>query len=165
MKEVKLSSIQISVLKMQLSPLLRVSFSNVSLDPLGDRTKILDKNYIVWPKNKIKNMETSEIRDFLVMQLYPSWRKMLNKLSYEFVGYHQILCYGELQSEETMPDLSLYLPQKIQNNRHTTSKTKSYVVVYSPLEQNRTNILNTFLSLQGLGNPIMHIQEVIIDQL
>ena len=64
MKEVKLSSIQISVLKMQLSPLLRVSFSNVSLDPLGDRTKILDKNYIVWPKNKIKNMETSEIRDF-----------------------------------------------------------------------------------------------------
>lgn len=57
MKEVKISAIQVSVLKMQLSPLLRVGFSNVSLDPVGDRQKILDKNYIVWPKSKIKSLD------------------------------------------------------------------------------------------------------------
>jgi hypothetical protein len=77
-----MSGIQVSVLKMQISPLLRVGFTPVSLDPEGDRKRILDKNFIVWPKNKIKTISSSEIRDFLVMQLYPSWRRMLNKMSY-----------------------------------------------------------------------------------
>lgn len=59
-----------------------------------------------------------------------------------------------------MPDLSLYLPQKLQSNRHTTSKTKSYVLVYSPLNENRSDIMSVFMALQGLSNPLLAIQEV-----
>lgn len=153
-----MSGIHVSVLKMQISPLLREGFTTVSLDPEGDRKRILDKSFIVWPKNKIKTMSSSEIRDFLVMQLYPSWRRMLNKMSYQFVGYHQLLCYSTYSSE--VPDLSLYLPQKIQSNRTTAGKTKSYIVVYSPLEDNREEIMKIVLGLQGLSNTILRVEDV-----
>lgn len=57
--EVKASAIQLSVLKMQNNPLLRVSFSTVSLDPEGDRKRILDKNSNIWSKNKVKTISSS----------------------------------------------------------------------------------------------------------
>jgi len=41
---------------MQTNPSLRVGFSTVSLDPEGDRKRILEKNANSWPKNKIKNL-------------------------------------------------------------------------------------------------------------
>lgn len=82
---------------MQVNPCLRVGFSTVSLDPEGDRKRILDKSYNTWPKNKIKPLSRNEIRDYLVMQLYPSWRRMLSKISSEFIGYQQILCYEMIE--------------------------------------------------------------------
>jgi hypothetical protein len=76
---------------MQINPRLRVGFTTVSLDPGSDRLKILEKQS--WPKNKTKTLTNGEIRDYLIMQLYPHWKKMLNKMSSDFVGYQQLLCH------------------------------------------------------------------------
>ncbi len=59
-----------------------------------------------------------------------------------------------------MPDLSLYLPQKVQSNRTTVGKTKSYIVVCSPLEDNREEIIKIAVGLQGLSNTILRVEEV-----
>ena len=75
------SAIQISVLKMQTNSFLRVGFTTVSLDPENDRKRILEKTSNTWPRNKTRSMTPSEIKDFLVIQLYPSWRRMLNRMS------------------------------------------------------------------------------------
>lgn len=57
--QVRASGIEVSVLKMQYNPRLRVSFSTVSLDPEGDRKRILDKNANIWSKNKVKTISSS----------------------------------------------------------------------------------------------------------
>ena len=87
------SAIHVSVLKMQINPSMRVGFSSVSLNPSKDQKLLLEKGTILWPRQKTRNMSMSELKDFLVMQLYPTWKRMLNRMSYEFVGYHQLLCH------------------------------------------------------------------------
>ena len=93
--EIKTASLQVSILRLQISPKLRLGFSTVSLNPEEDRVRILDKNTLVWPRNKIKPFHKNEVRDCIIIQLYPHWMKMLNKMSSDFVGYQQILCYAQ----------------------------------------------------------------------
>lgn len=55
-REINIWKIQISVLKIQINPYIRVGFSTVSLDPEGDRTKIIKKDSNAWPKHKVRNI-------------------------------------------------------------------------------------------------------------
>lgn len=64
-----------------------------------------------------------------------------------------------------MPDLTLYLPQKPQNNRNTASKTRSYLVIYSPVEATRTEVMNVARGIRGLNNGIIVVEEVWVEDL
>lgn len=56
MTEVGKGALQLSILKMQINPKLRVGFTTISLDPDNDRLKILDKQFHVWSKNKTRTI-------------------------------------------------------------------------------------------------------------
>jgi hypothetical protein len=73
------------------------------------------------------------MRDFLLIQLYPQWKKMLSKMSSDFVGYHQLLCYPNPEEHHKMLDLTLYMPHKPEGSKATANKARSYIVLYSPL--------------------------------
>lgn len=48
--------------------------------------------------------------------------------------------------------------------KKTVSKGKSYIVVYSPLEETYLELRKTILSLKGLNNGIIHIQDATINK-
>lgn len=74
---------------MQINPYMRVGFEALH-NSQSSKKKILDKNPNLWQK-KNKILLKEEIKYFLLIQLYPSWRRLLERLSYHFVGYKQLL--------------------------------------------------------------------------
>lgn len=158
--EVDQSTIEVSVLRMQIYQKVRFGFSTVSLDPEGDRKRILDKSSILWPRNKFKHFSCRELRDFILIQLYPQWKKILNKISSDFVGYRKLLCYPLKSEEEKALDISLYLPRSSQGNKPITSKSKSVLALYSPLPSQREEVLKTLKQLEVIDNGILRITSV-----
>ena len=165
--EITTSAIHISVLKMQINPKMKVGFSTVSSNPEGDRKRILDKHTITWPKSKTRAISNNEIRDFFVVQLYPQWTKLLGKMSSDFIGYQQLLCYEHAEEECNSLDLSLYLPyQQQQSQQGKASRTasgktnKSVLVLYSPFPGNDKDILKIATGLVSLRNELLWIHTV-----
>lgn len=110
---------------MQLAPFMRVAFSAPS-DSNSTRKKILEKNSTYWNK-KNKHLSKEEIKYFVLIQLYPCWRRLLDRLSYHFVGYKQLLFKeNESQYSNALKELDEYIFQG------KAIKYKSYIVLYSP---------------------------------
>ena len=84
---------------------------------------------------------------------------MLNKMSSDFIGYQQILCYSQpYEVLDRKLDLSLYLPRPSQVSKQlTVSKAKTVLVLFSPIEHNMEQVVQTILDLAGLENGIIRI--------
>jgi hypothetical protein len=64
----------------------------------------------------------------------------------------------------------LYLPQKHpnnnnNNNRATNSKTRSLIVIYSPLHKNEEDLIKIALGLVGVKNEIINIKTVNVENI
>lgn len=92
---------------------------------------------------------------------------MLNKMSSDFIGYQQILCYSQpWEIEESKLDLSLYFPRPSEVNQQLiVSKAKTVLVLYSPIRDHLNQFVKTILDLAGLGNGIIRIYSVTMEQL
>jgi hypothetical protein len=78
----------VSILKMQVNPYMRVHFESLN-SSYSAKKMILEKNPNLWQKkNKILSKE--EMKSFLLFQLYPSWRRLLDRLPHTFDGYRQL---------------------------------------------------------------------------
>ena len=82
--------LQTSVLKMQISPLGRVWFSSISHDA-EQKKKVLDKDPTIWQKRN-RLMTKDEVRQYIIIQLYKSWKQILVRFSSNFIGFQQLLC-------------------------------------------------------------------------
>lgn len=69
---------------------MRVGFSSVSTDE-DHKKKLLQRDPTVWQKRN-KNLINDEIKYYIIIQLYRSWRQILNRFSSNFIGFQQIFC-------------------------------------------------------------------------
>lgn len=147
--------LQLAVLKMQLNHFLRVGFETLKGEH-SVKKKILEKNPNIWQK-KNKTLYNEEILYFILIQLYPSWRRLLNQLSYHFIGYKQLLFQPNLKETDVLHNLEDYIFTNAM--KKSVNKGKSYIVLYSPLEETYLELRKALLSIKGLNNGIIHIQD------
>ena len=140
---------------MQLNHYLRVGFETFKGEH-SVKKKILEKNPNLWQK-KNKVLYNEEILYYILIQLYPYWHRLLNQLSYHFIGYRQLLFQPNLKETDIIHNLENYIFNNI--TKKTVNKGKSFIVLYSPLEETNQELRKTLLSLKGLNNGILHIQD------
>lgn len=147
--------LQLAVLKMQLNHYLRVGFETFKGDH-SVKKKILEKNPNLWQK-KNKILYNEQILYYILIQLYPSWHRLLNQLSYHFIGYKQLLFQPNLKETDVLHNLEDYIFTNAM--KKAVNKGKSFIVLYSPLEETYQELRRTLLSLNGINNGIIHIQD------
>lgn len=143
---------------MQLNQYLRVGFEALKGDQ-DVKKKILEKNPNLWQK-KSKVLHNEEILYYILLQLYPSWHKLLNELSYHFIGYKQLLFQPNLKETDMINNLENYIFNNF--TKKAANKEKSFIVLYSPLEETNQELRRILLSLNGINNGIIHIYDASI---
>jgi hypothetical protein len=121
---------------MQINPHLRAGFEAIHGDQSAKK-KILEKNPNIWQR-KNKLLSKSEIKYYILIQLYPCWKRMLDMLSYNCTGWKQIFFRQHLLLEtEKIIGLDEYIFTK-----EYRKDAKKYIVFYSPLQESYDQLLS-----------------------
>ena len=76
---------------MQLNPYLRLSFECAGWDGASEtKSMILNKDPNIWEQKKTKALPREDIKNYVVMQLYPNWKRIVNNVSFNFSGFKMI---------------------------------------------------------------------------
>jgi hypothetical protein len=75
---------------MQLNPYLRISFECFGGGGSTTKSMILNKDPNIWEQRKTKVLPQDDIKNYIVLQLYPNWKRIINNVSFNFNGFKML---------------------------------------------------------------------------